>query len=88
MLKEFEIKESFLDEYITQQEKYIVELKKIKEQNLPPVDTIKLIEKLHKNIKTLNDCCFDYKVIYEILKSAGKDITLAEVKKYLAYKLK
>lgn len=88
MVKEFEIKESYLDDYITAQEKYIETLKKLKEQNLPPVDTIKLIEKERKNIKQLNDCCFDYKVIFDMLKSNGKNITLSEVKKYLSYKLK
>lgn len=88
MVKEFEIKESYLDDYITAQEKYIESLKKIKEQNLPPVDTIKLIEKERKTVKQLNDCCFDYKVIFDMLKSAGKNITLLEVKKYLSYKLK
>ena len=88
MVKDFDIKESFLEDYITEQEKYIETLKKIKEQNLPAVDTIKLIEKERKNVKQLNDCCFDYKVIYEMLKSSGKNITLSEVKKYLSYKLK
>lgn len=88
MVKEFEIKESYLDDYIKEQEKYIESLKKIKEQKLSPVDTIKLIEKERKSIKQLNDCCFDYKIIFDMLKSSGKNITLLEVKKYLSYKLK
>ena len=88
MVKEFEIKESYLDEYIASQEKYVETLKKLKQQNLPALDTIKLIEKERKTIKQLNDCCFDYKIIFDMLKSSGKNITLPEVKKYLSYKLK
>lgn len=86
MVKEFDVKESFLDDYITSVEKYLEDLKKIKQQNLPPIETIKLVEK--SKMKSITDCCFDYKVIYEMLKSNGKDITLTEVKKYLLMKIK
>lgn len=86
MVKDFDIKESYLDDYITEQEKYIEALKKIKEQNLSPVETIKLVDKI--KTKSIGDCCFDYKVIYEMLKSNGKEITLTEVKKYLSMKIK
>jgi hypothetical protein len=86
MVKPFDIKESYLDEYITSIDKYKAQIETIKNQHLPPVDTIKLIDKV--KLANISDCCFDYKVIYEMLKSSGKDITLAEVKKYLSYKLK
>lgn len=86
MVKPFDIKESYLDEYLTAIDKYKTQIETIKNQNLPPVETIKLIEKV--KMSNISDCCFDYKVIYEMLKTAGKDITLTEVKKYLAYKLK
>ena len=86
MVKPFDIKESYLDEYLTSIDKYKAQIETIKNQHLPPVDTIKLIDKV--KLVNISDCCFDYKVIHEMLKSSGKDITLTEVKKYLSYKLK
>ena len=86
MVKPFDIKESYMDEYLTAIDKYKAQIETIKNQKLPPVDTIKLIEKV--KLTNISDCCFDYKVIYEMLKSSGKEISLTEVKKYLSYKLK
>ncbi len=86
MVKPFDIKETYLDEYLTSIDKYKEEVEKIKNQNLPPIDTIKLINKIKK--VSISDCCFDFKVIHEMLKSSGNDISLSEVKKYLSYKLK
>lgn len=85
-VKDFDVKESYLDDYILAIDKYKEEIKKIKEQHLPPVETFKLLDKC--KLKSPKDCCFDYKVIHEMLKAAGKDITYNEVKKYLNYKLK
>lgn len=86
MVKPFDIKETYIDEYLTAIDKYKSQIETIKKQNLPPVDTIKLIEKV--KLGNISDFCFDYKVIYDMLKTSGKDITLTEVKKYLSYKLK
>lgn len=86
LVKDFEIKESYLDDYITAIEKYKEDIEKIKKQNLSPVESLKLIDKV--KLRNIKDCCFDYKVIYEMLKSNGQEITLPEVKKYLQFKLK
>ena len=86
MVKPFDIKESYLDEYLSAIDKYKAQIETIKNQHLPPVETIKLIEKV--KLTSISYCCFDYKVIYEMLKSSGKEITLAEIKKYLSYKMK
>ena len=86
MVKSFDIKETYIDDYLAAIDKYKSQIETIKNQNLSPVETIKLVDKI--KLTPINDCCFDYKVIYEMLKSSGKDITLTEVKKYLAYKLK
>lgn len=85
MLKDFDIKESYIDDYVEAIEKYKEDVLRIKAQNLSKQETIKLIDKLKLKI---TDYVFDYNVIYEMLKANGKEITLAEVKKYLALKLK
>jgi hypothetical protein len=85
MLQDFDIKESYIDDYVEAIEKYKEDVLKIKAQNLSKQETIKLIDKLKLKI---TDYVFDYNVIYEMLKAAGKEITLAEVKKYLSLKLK
>ncbi len=86
MVKSFDIKETYIDDYLASIDKYKSQIETIKNQHLPPVEAIKLIEKI--KMGNIADYCFDYKVIYEMLKSKGKDISLTEVKKYLAYKLK
>lgn len=85
LLKDYQIKESYLDDFIAAIDKFKENVLKIKAQNLSPQETIKLIDKTKLKI---TDYAFDYNVIYDMLNAARKDITLAEVKKYLSYKLK
>ena len=50
MLKDFDIKESYIDDYVEAIEKYKEDVLKIKAQNLSKQETIKLIDKLKLKI--------------------------------------
>lgn len=86
LINEFDVKESYLSDYINALKRYQIEIEEVEKKKLPPVETIKLIKKLEQ--PKILDYCFDFKVIHEMLKNNGHDMKFNEIKKYLALKLK